>query len=191
VFTGLVAEVGTVVGVDASAGGSRLSVEGDLVSALDVGDSIAVNGTCLSATSVDGRRFVADVVSETLTRTNLGGLDVGSQVNLELPLRASDRLGGHVVLGHVDGTASVAELRDDGSVVFSLDPGLARYVVEKGSIALNGVSLTVAEIDADQLTVALIPETKRATTLGALKIGDRVNVEVDILAKHLEKLQAA
>jgi riboflavin synthase len=145
----------------------------------------------LSATSVDGRRFVADVVSETLTRTNLGGLEAGSQVNLELPLRASDRLGGHVVLGHVDGTASVAELRDDGSVVFSLDPGLARYVVEKGSIALNGVSLTVAEIDADQLTVALIPETKRATTLGALKIGDRVNVEVDILAKHLEKLQAA
>jgi len=190
-FTGLVGSVGSVVGVESSHGGARVEVETALASELSVGDSIAVNGTCVSAVEVGSGRFAADLVDETLRRTNLGGLKVGDRVNLELPLRASDRLGGHVVLGHVDGTAAVAELRDDGSVVFSLAPGLARYVVEKGSIALNGVSLTVAAIDGDALTVALIPETKRVTTLGLLKIGDQVNVEVDILVKHLEKLQTA
>ena len=190
-FTGLVGSVGSVVGVETSHAGARVEVETALASELSVGDSIAVNGTCVSAVEVGSGRFAADLVDETLRRTNLGGLKVGDRVNLELPLRASDRLGGHVVLGHVDGTAAVAELRDDGSVVFSLAPGLARYVVEKGSIALNGVSLTVAAIDGDALTVALIPETKRVTTLGLLKIGDQVNVEVDILVKHLEKLQTA
>jgi riboflavin synthase len=191
-FTGLVAGVGTVVSCEAVPGGSRITVDGGALSAeLALGDSVAVSGTCLTATSLDGTTFTADVVEETLRRTTLGELVVGSVVNLELPLRASDRLGGHVVLGHVDGTASVRELRQDGSVVFALDDGLARYVVEKGSIALDGVSLTVAAIDGDAVTVALIPETRRATTLGSVKIGSRVNVEVDILAKHVEKLVAA
>jgi riboflavin synthase len=192
VFTGLVAYLGTVVGVDAGAGGSRLSIEDDgLAGELSVGDSISVCGACLTAISVSDSRFVADIVAETLRRTTLGELSVGDRVNLELPLRASDRLGGHIVLGHVDGVASVLELREDGSVVFELDPALLRYVVEKGSIALDGVSLTVAAVDESSLTVALIPETRRSTTLGFLSVGKRVNVEVDILAKHLEKLVAA
>ena len=191
-FTGLVAYAGTVVGVEAAAGGSLLSVVADgLAGELSVGDSISVNGACLTATEVSDSRFVADVVAETLRRTTLGELSVGDRVNLELPLRASDRLGGHVVLGHVDGVATVSELRDDDSVVFEIDPSLGRYVVEKGSIALDGVSLTVAKIDGGALTVALIPETRRSTTLGSVTIGSRVNVEVDILAKHLEKLVAA
>jgi riboflavin synthase len=130
-------------------------------------------------------------VAETLRRTTLGDLAVGDRVNLELPLRASDRLGGHVVLGHVDGVARVLELRDDDSVVFEIDRSLARYVVEKGSIALDGVSLTVAAIDGNSLSVALIPQTRQSTTLGSVTIGSSVNVEVDILAKHLEKLVAA
>jgi riboflavin synthase len=192
VFTGLVAYFGTVVGVETGAGGSQLAVVADgLAGELSVGDSISVSGACLTATSVDGSRFVADVVAETLRRTTLGDLAGGDRVNLELPLRASDRLGGHVVLGHVDGVATVSELRDDDSVVFEIDRSLARYVVEKGSIALDGVSLTVAGVDECSITVALIPETRRSTTLGFVKIGSRVNVEVDILAKHVEKLVAA
>jgi riboflavin synthase len=189
-FTGLVAAVGSVTSCETSDGGSRLQIRSDVAGDLAVGDSVAVNGTCLSATAVDDSSFWADVVGETLRRTTLGDLERGSSVNLELPLRASDRLGGHVVLGHVDGVASVTELRDDGEVVFELAPGLARYVVEKGSIALDGVSLTVAAIDGDAVTVALIPETRRSTTLGSVTIGSRVNVEVDILAKHVEKLVA-
>ncbi len=191
-FTGLVAYLGTVVGVETRAGGSRLTIASDrLTDDLSVGDSISVSGACLTAVSVDESRFVADVVAETLRRTTLGELAVGSRVNLELPLRASDRLGGHVVLGHVDGVATVLELRADDSVVFEIDRSLARYVVEKGSIALDGVSLTVASVDETSISIALIPETRRSTTLGFVKIGSRVNVEVDILAKHVEKLVAA
>jgi riboflavin synthase len=191
-FTGLVAYFGTVVGVETGAGASRLTIEGDgLAGELSVGDSISVSGACLTATSVDGSRFAADVVAETLRRTTLGDLAVGDRVNLELALRASDRLGGHVVLGHVDGVATVLELRDDDSVVFEIDRSLARYAVEKGSIALDGVSLTLAAVDECSITVALIPETRRSTTLGFVKIGSQVNVEVDILAKHVEKLVEA
>jgi riboflavin synthase len=191
-FTGLVAYLGTVVGLETRAGGSRLTIASDrLTDDLSVGDSISVSGACLTAVSVDESRFVADVVAETLRRTTLGELAVGSRVNLELPLRASDRLGGHVVLGHVDGVATVLELRADDSVVFEIDRSLARYVVEKGSIALDGISLTVASVDESSVTIALIPETRRSTTLGFVKIGSRVNVEVDILAKHVEKLVAA
>ena len=191
-FTGLVAYLGTVVGLETRAGGSRLTIASDrLTDDLSVGDSISVSGACLTAVSVDESRFVADVVAETLRRTTLGELAVGSRVNLELPLRASDRLGGHVVLGHVDGVATVLELRADDSLVFEIDRSLARYVVEKGSIALDGVSLTVASVDESSVTIALIPETRRSTTLGFVKIGSRVNVEVDILAKHVEKLVAA
>ena len=188
-FTGLIAEIGTLAAVEPVQEGSRLEVSGGgLVRELQVGDSVSVSGVCLTATEVAHSSFRADVVAETLRRSTLGELVVGSRVNLELPLRASDRMGGHFVLGHVDGVAEVREVRDGGEVVFGLDDGLVRYVVEKGSIALDGVSLTVAAIEGPLVTIALIPETRRTTTLGSLRAGYCVNVEVDILAKQLERL---
>jgi riboflavin synthase len=191
VFTGLVGEIGTVVAVEPTAAGARIAIAGEaLVEELAVGDSVAVSGVCLTAIELDPPRFRVDVVAETLRRTTLGSLLGGARVNLELPLRASDRLGGHFVQGHVDGVAEVREVRDDGEVLFGLENGLVRYVVEKGSIAIDGVSLTVAAIDGPLVTIALIPQTRRSTTLGSLSAGDRVNVEVDILAKHVEKLVA-
>jgi riboflavin synthase len=190
-FTGLVAAIGSVTTLDRDSAGARIEFDSALATELEVGDSVAVNGVCLSATAVRGSSFSADIVAETLARTTLGELAVGSSVNLELPLRASDRLGGHVVLGHVDGVGEVRALRDDGGLEVAIGPELARYVVEKGSIALDGVSLTVAAIEDRLLTVALIPQTLRTTTLGALAPGGRVNVEVDVLAKHVEKLVAA
>jgi riboflavin synthase len=190
-FTGLVAAIGSVTTLDRDSARARIEFDSALATELEVGDSVAVNGVCLSATAVHGSSFSADIVAETLARTTLGELAVGSSVNLELPLRASDRLGGHVVLGHVDGVGEVRALRDDGELEVAIDPELARYVVEKGSIALDGVSLTVAAIEDRVLTVALIPQTLRATTLGALAPGGHVNVEVDVLAKHVEKLVAA
>jgi riboflavin synthase len=191
-FTGLVAAVGTVVAVEPSDTGARLEIDSPAIAAeLRSGDSVAVNGACLTAQDVSEGHFQADVVEETLRRTTLGELRAGGEVNLELPLRASDRLGGHVVLGHIDGVAEVRAIHPNGEVEFAIDPRLARYVVEKGSIALGGVSLTVAAVDGPLLTVALIPETRRATTLGALAVGSRLNVEVDVLAKHVEKLVAA
>ncbi|HEU0316341.1 MAG TPA: riboflavin synthase, partial [Solirubrobacteraceae bacterium] len=155
------------------------------------GDSVAVNGVCLTAVDPDAGSFQADVVAETLRRSSLGRLAAGEHVNLELPLRAADRMGGHVVLGHVDGLGEVTRADPSGEIAVAVDPALLRYVVEKGSIALDGVSLTVAAVDDRSLTVALIPETRRRTTLGAARPGTRVNVEVDVLAKHLEKLVAA
>jgi riboflavin synthase len=191
-FTGLVAAVGRVVGVDRDAVGSRIRIDApDVAREMALGDSVAVNGACLTVSALDGSQFAADVVPETLRRTTLGLLDAGASVNLELALRASDRLGGHVVLGHIDGVGEVRSLRDDGEVEFAIDDRLTRYVVEKGSIALDGVSLTVAALDGPLVTVALIPQTRRATTLGALSAGSRVNVEVDVLAKHVERLVAA
>jgi len=149
---------------------------------------VAVSGACLTARAIDGDRFRADIVSETLRRTTLGDLEVGSKVNLELPLRASDRLGGHIVLGHVDGVGEVRAQHESGEIEVEISNELSRYVVEKGSIALDGVSLTVAALDGDTLTVALIPATREATTLGEAGVGRRLNVEVDILAKHVERL---
>ena len=190
-FTGLVAGRGTVVGVTPSEAGARIEIESPLAAELAPGDSIAINGACLTARETSGRRFQADVVWETLRRTTLGELSGGSPVNLELALRASDRLGGHFVLGHVDGMGEVRAVHDSGAIEVSIDEDLARYVVEKGSIALDGVSLTVAALDGATVTIALIPETREATTLGALAPGSRLNVEVDILAKHLERLAVA
>jgi riboflavin synthase len=187
-FTGLVGGKGTVVGVEPSDAGARIEIETALAAALAHGDSIAINGACVTAREVAGTRFAADVVPETLRRTTLGELEPGSEVNLELALRASDRLGGHFVLGHVDGTASVLAVHESGEIEVAIEEGLARYVVEKGSIALDGVSLTVAGLDGTTVTIALIPETREATTLGSLAPGSRLNVEVDILAKHLERL---
>ena len=187
-FTGLVAAVGEVVGVERDERGVVIEIASPIAGELAPGDSIAVSGACLTARDIDSGRFRADIVSETLRRTTLGELAGGSRVNLELPLRLSDRLGGHVVLGHVDGVGEVRARRDSGEIEVSIDEELSRFVVEKGSIALDGVSLTVAAVDASTVTVALIPATRESTTLGEAAVGARLNVEVDIMAKHLERL---
>jgi riboflavin synthase len=194
VFTGLIGEVGRVAAVQRADDGMRLAVRAELAGELCEGDSIAVNGVCLTATNVRDGAFEADVMSETLARSALTALGEGAEVNLELPLRAADRLGGHVVQGHVDGTASVSAIRPDGfSRVLELeaDAGMCRYLVLKGSVALDGVSLTVSGLSEHGFAVSLIPETLRRTTLGELQQGAQVNVEVDVLAKHLERLMAA
>jgi riboflavin synthase len=169
----------------------RLAVRAELAAELAEGDSVAVNGVCLTATGIGERVFEADVMAETLARSALAELDEGTGVNLELPLRAGDRLGGHVVQGHVDATASVSEVRREGfSRVLELEAGadVCRYLVLKGSVALDGVSLTVSALSERGFAVSLIPETLRRTTLGDVDQGTQVNVEVDILAKHVERL---
>jgi riboflavin synthase len=191
VFTGLVADLGTVTAVDATADGVRLAVRTCLAPEISEGDSVAVNGVCLTATSIVDGVVSADVMQESLRRSSLGAVGEGSSVNLELPLRASDRLGGHVVQGHVDGVAFVRSVVEDGFsrvVTFDAPSDLLRYVVEKGSIAVDGVSLTVSAIDGDSFSVSLIPETLERTTLGAAEVGRPVNLEVDVLAKYVEKL---
>jgi riboflavin synthase len=190
-FTGLVQDRGRVEAVDQTAGGVRLRVGSALAGELNDGDSVAVDGVCLTATDVGADDFAADVMSETLERSTLASVATGRAVNLELPLRATDRLGGHVVQGHVDGVGEVVEVVEEGfarRVWIEPPPELLRYVVEKGSIAVQGVSLTVAEIADDRFAVALIPETLERTTLGGATVGDRVNLEVDVLAKYVEKL---
>jgi riboflavin synthase len=190
-FTGLVADKGTVTAVDATADGVRLRVRTTLAAELADGDSIAVNGVCLTAIGPDAGGFGADVMHETLRRSSLAEVRPGARVNLELPLRADARLGGHVVQGHVDGLGAVRDVREDGFarvVAIEADPSLSRYLVEKGSIAVDGVSLTVAAVDGDRFEVSLIPETIARTTLGAAAPGSPVNLEVDILAKYVEKL---
>jgi riboflavin synthase len=194
VFTGLVADVGTVSAIEATGEGARLSIETALAGSLGRGDSVAVNGVCLTASAVGDRGFQAEVMNQTLSLSSLGALSPGSPVNLELALRAADRLGGHVVQGHVDGLGRVVEVRDDGfarRVRVDLDQGLERYVVEHGSIALDGVSLTVAAIDGRSITVSLIPETLQRTNLDRVTPGSDVNLEVDVLAKYVEKAVSA
>ena len=191
VFTGLVEGVGRVAAIDRSQAGARISVETPLVSELRAGDSIAVNGVCLSAAALEGGSFAADAMNETLSRTSLGDLAPGTSVNLELPLRAGDRLGGHMVQGHVDGVGTVAAVAWDGfarRIRIEAPPGVLRYVIEKGSIAVDGVSLTVTGLDSRSFTVSLIPETLQRTNLGHAETGDRVNLEVDVLAKYVERL---
>ena len=190
-FTGLVEGVGRVAAIDRSDAGARITVETPLVSELRAGDSIAVNGVCLSATALEDGSFAAEAMNETLTRTSLGDLAPGASVNLELPLRAGDRLGGHVVQGHVDGVGTVATVASDGfarRIRIEAPANLLRYVIEKGSIAVDGVSLTVTDVDGRSFTVSLIPETLQRTNLGRADTGDRVNLEVDVLAKYVEKL---
>jgi riboflavin synthase len=191
VFTGLIAERGTVAAVERTPDGVRLSVESELARFVEPGDSIAVNGVCLTALAPGDARFAADVMHETLRRTSLGALEAGSPVNLELPLRAEDRLGGHFVQGHVDGLGTVAGVREDGFarvVRIGAPPEVLRYVVEKGSIAVDGVSLTVSAVDEEAFEVSLIPETLQRTSLGSASPGRSVNLEVDVLAKYVEKL---
>jgi riboflavin synthase len=194
-FTGLVSDLGTVTALDATDDGVRLAVRTALASELALGDSVAVNGVCLTATELDGSQFRADVMHETLRRSSLAIVEEGSRVNLELPLRAHDRLGGHVVQGHVDGTGRVSAIEEDGFArlvtVAPDDDSLLRYVVAKGSIAVDGVSLTVASITSADFTVSLIPETLERTNLGVARPGTPVNLEVDVLAKYVEKLVGA
>jgi riboflavin synthase len=190
-FTGLVADKGTVTAVDATADGVRLAVETALAPEISEGDSVAVNGVCLTDTTIADGRFTADVMHETLRRSSLAEVAEGAPVNLELPLRASDRLGGHVVQGHVDGLGTIREIREDGFsriVEITAAAETLRYVVEKGSIAVDGISLTVASVTDDSFSVALIPETLERTNLGAASPGQPVNLEVDVLAKYVEKL---
>lgn len=192
-FTGIVAELGEIERVDSGEAGARFRVRAAIASELAEGDSVAVDGACLTAAAADGASFEADVMRQTLSLTTLGALDSGDRVNLELPLRASDRLGGHVVQGHVDGTATLAGVAEEGfarRLRFELEEELLGYVVERGSIAIAGVSLTVAALGDGWLEVALIPETRERTTLGALAEGDRVNVECDVLARYVQRLIA-
>jgi riboflavin synthase len=189
----LVAGLGTVAAVDTTADGVRLTLDTPLAHELQEGDSVAVDGVCLTAVGICGDRFGADVMRETLRRSSLRDVAAGSRVNLELSLRASDRLGGHIVQGHVDGVGAIAEVREDGFarvVTIAAGPEVLRYVVEKGSITVDGVSLTVARVDDDGFDVSLIPETLARTTLGAAAPGAPVNLEVDVLAKYVEKLLA-
>ena len=194
-FTGIVEELGTVASVTPVADGARIVIDATTVLAdAAIGDSIAVNGCCLTVVELTDGAWAADAVTETLDRTALGALAAGDRVNLERPVRVEDRLGGHIVQGHVDavGTLVARDALPDGStwMRFAVPPALLRYVVEKGSITLDGISLTVAAVDDDSGTVdiAVIPHTLAVTTLGPKAPGDPVNIEVDVLAKHVERL---
>jgi riboflavin synthase len=193
-FTGLIREVGTVAALAGGAEGVRLELDApETAGGAAVGDSVAIDGVCLTVVAVDGDTLAFDAVPETLDRTSLGLLHAGSRVNLEPALRAGDALGGHYVQGHVDGVASVGSVEHEGDgkrIWFTPPAELLRYVVEKGSIAVQGTSLTVAALSGAGFAVALIPHTLEATTLGELEPDDRVNIEVDVLAKYVEKLLA-
>jgi riboflavin synthase len=194
VFTGLIADLGSVTALEQDGDGALIEIRSGLAGAISEGDSVAVNGVCLTATAVGDDGFSAQAMIETLERSSLGQLRAGAPVNLELALRAGDRLGGHVVQGHVDGIATVRSVRDQGFarvLEIDVDPRLARYLVEKGSVAVDGVSLTVSALGEHGFSVSLIPETLERTSLGQIREGQRVNIEVDILAKHVERLLGA
>jgi riboflavin synthase len=193
-FTGLIADLGSVIALEQGGAGAVLRIRTRLADELRPGDSIAVNGVCLTATELGEASFAAEAMIETLERSSLGRLREGAPVNLELPLRAEDRLGGHVVQGHVDGTGTVSASRSEGFarvLEIEPDPRLERYLVEKGSVAVDGVSLTVSALGEHSFEVSLIPETLERTNLGAIGEGSLVNIEVDVLAKHVERLLGA
>ena len=191
-FTGIVEEMGTIRSIRRGAHSAVLSIGADTVlSGLKTGDSVAVNGVCLTATGTDPGGFTADVMHETLDRSSLGTLTVGSRVNLERAMAAHGRFGGHIVSGHIDGTGTIAALRkDDNALWYTVKavPGLLRYVVEKGSITIDGISLTVACVETDQFSVSVIPHTAAVTILGEKRPGDVVNLETDLIGKYVEKL---
>lgn len=190
-FTGLVGDVGAVESLETGADGARLRIATRLGSEIATGDSIAVDGVCLTATAVDSSGFETEAMNQTLRVTALGALAVGARVNLELAMKASDRLGGHIVQGHADGVGEAIAVEEDGfarRLRVSLGPDLIRYAVAQGSIALNGVSLTVATLGEGWVEVSLIPETLERTNLGGLAPGDGLNVECDVVAKYVERL---
>lgn len=194
-FTGIVEELGKVSHLEALGDAVRISITGPLVvSDANIGDSIAVNGVCLTVTTKSADGFTADVMQETLNRSTLGNLAAGDPVNLERPVTMATRLGGHMVQGHVDGMGEVTEreVSDNWEVVTIKPPkDLLKYIVEKGSITVDGTSLTIASVNAAVFTVSLIPETLSKTTLGIRQVGDKVNLEVDVMAKYVEKLIGA
>lgn len=191
-FTGIVEELGTIRSIQRGKHSAVLSIGASLVlSDLKIGDSVAVNGVCLTATSRDSGGFTADVMHETLNRSSLGALTVGSRVNLERAMPADGRFGGHIVSGHIDGTGTICAIRPDDNAVWytvQASPELLRYIVEKGSITIDGISLTVAAVEADRFSISAIPHTAAVTTLGKKRVGDTVNLETDIIGKYVEKL---
>ena len=191
-FTGIVEELGTIRAIRRGASSAVLSIgAGTILDDLKVGDSVAVNGVCLTATQVDGGGFTADVMHETLDRSSLARLAPGDKVNLERAMAAGGRFGGHIVSGHIDATGTITDRRRDDNAVWytvSAPAALLRYVVEKGSIAIDGISLTVAAVEADRFSVSVIPHTAAVTVLGGKRPGDPVNLEADLIGKYVEKL---
>lgn len=190
-FTGLIEDIGRIESLESSADGARVRIATALAAEVGTGDSVAVNGVCLTATAVEGDGFEIEAMNQTLDVTALGDLNADDKVNLELAMKASGRLGGHIVQGHADGVGTVVSIEDDGfarRLRVKLGPELIRYVVEKGSIGLNGVSLTVAALGPDWAEVSLIPETLERTTFGEAAVGDRLNVECDVVAKYVERM---
>lgn len=190
-FTGIIEELGTVKSIHSQSGGMRLSISGKIVlDGMKIGDSISVNGACLTVVEISNTLFSADVSRESLDKSNLGKLRVGDKVNLERPMRLADRLGGHLVAGHVDAVGVIRGIvkKGDASVfTFEAPPEVLRYLVYKGSVAIDGISLTVNEIQGKRFSVTIIPHTLQMTTLGFKKIGDLVNLEVDLIGKYVEK----
>jgi riboflavin synthase len=190
-FTGIVRELGRVESIERNDAGARLRIGAELAEAVATGDSVSVEGACLTAATVGGGAFEADVMNQTLALTTLGELGPGDPVNLEPALRAGEPLGGHIVQGHVDGVGEVVAVTEDGiarRLAVRAPDGLERYLVEHGSVTVAGASLTVAGLDGDRFEVSLIPETLERTTLGAAAAGTRLNIELDILARYVERL---
>ena len=191
-FTGIIEEIGELIRIKQGSDSAVLTIRaGKVLGGTKVGDSIAVNGVCLTVTGLDGTSFDADVMPETMRRSALGSLSAGSRVNLERAMAADGRFGGHMVAGHVDGTGRISGIRTESNAVLytvAADPQLLRYVVEKGSITVDGISLTVVSVSDNELTVSVIPHTRSVTTLGLRRIGDQVNLETDIIGKYVEKL---
>lgn len=190
-FTGIVEEIGSVSAVKKGAVQSRLVISGKKIFGdLKLGDSVAVNGVCLTATDISGSTFTADVMNETFSRSSLSSLKAGSRVNLERAMAANDRFGGHIVAGHIDGTGTITDIRRDDNAVWytiSADRSILRYIVEKGSVAVDGISLTVAKVNDSAFSVSVIPHTAKETVLSERKCGDKVNLENDIIGKYVEK----
>lgn len=190
-FTGLIQDVGAVESVESGAAGAGLRIATSLGGEIGPGDSVSVDGVCLTATTADADGFETEAMNQTLEVTALGALEAGAKVNLELAMKASDRLGGHIVQGHVDGVGEVVSIEDDGfakRLRIALAPELLRYAIDRGSVTLDGVSLTVAELGESWIEVSLIPETLERTTLGEAEPGRKINVESDVVAKYVERL---
>lgn len=193
-FTGIIEEVGTVKEVQRNGNNSFIRIQANkILSDINLGDSIAVNGVCLTVTRYDGSIFQADVMNETLNRSSLGSLRTGNPVNLERAMSANGRFGGHIVSGHIDGTGIITDIKNDGIAVWytiNTKTEIMRYIIEKGSVAIDGISLTVAKVGTDNFSVSIIPHTSQQTILSAKKIGDVVNLENDIIGKYVEKLMS-